>query len=596
MESSVDNTMTSIGKILRSNKRFEVPSYQRDFSWDVRSGNREAETLWNDILESYKENRKHFMGILILVESRDSLKVVDGQQRLATLSLLFSAFARYFSENNITSGLPESLLFDVITHTKRELRLHLTKPDRVVFENIIGGMYPCPFHSGREPTHKDNEDCTIRESRKKLHNVHNFFFEQISKEHETNESFVASNLLDHIIENLLFIKLVMSTLAEPVLFELLNNRGRKLSPVNLIKNHLICGVLEDRNPTKKADSANIPQKAEEISDEWDAMVETVQNPEQFVKHYIISVLNKRIGSSDIYGESIKLIKENEEFLKDICEAADCYSELENPSESKLSEKRKELLLEFSDLDIVQPLPLLLKLRRMPDSKKHEVEFDKILEKIITLQYRFSVSDKNPNKLENFYAGDLCKIVEGNSENVYENIISILNDKIEDDEHFKRAMKNHDFDNKLARYTMRKINMHLLNNGKKELSVVREEIQAEHIIPQRLDKKGWWKGFLHSEGLEHEKIVKKICNFTILLSDDNKIASNSPFDVKRDEVYSSSRAPTTKALGRKSFVLSKSKLRSLSNDYSKYACEIWPKVLMEKKESQNKVSDGVDEAQ
>ena len=74
--------------LLANGKRYEVPPYQRDYSWTEENW----DDLWLDVLEIEKTGRPHYMGALVLQEERpDDFRIIDGQQRLATLSLLVIA-------------------------------------------------------------------------------------------------------------------------------------------------------------------------------------------------------------------------------------------------------------------------------------------------------------------------------------------------------------------------------------------------------------------------------------------------------------------------------------------------------------------------
>ena len=94
-----------IAKLLNEEgRKFIIPLYQRPYRWEVDK----CETLWNDILESFRdsEGKEYFLGSII-VHSSDDIKfeVIDGQQRITTLTMLFRAFYECFVVENITGGL-----------------------------------------------------------------------------------------------------------------------------------------------------------------------------------------------------------------------------------------------------------------------------------------------------------------------------------------------------------------------------------------------------------------------------------------------------------------------------------------------------------
>lgn len=92
-------TETQLVKFLQGTKQFVIPIYQRTYSWTEKN----CEQLWNDIVQVSKNNSvpSHFIGSIVYIEkalyhvsSVPQLQVIDGQQRLTTLSLLLTAFRK----------------------------------------------------------------------------------------------------------------------------------------------------------------------------------------------------------------------------------------------------------------------------------------------------------------------------------------------------------------------------------------------------------------------------------------------------------------------------------------------------------------------
>ncbi|EBQ2754768.1 DUF262 domain-containing protein, partial [Salmonella enterica] len=145
----------SLEKILTGlETKYTVPDYQRDYSWSVN----EVETLWTDIVISHKQQSEYFMGTIVLKKHEkdsDIFDIVDGQQRLATFSMLFQVFASLgdsFSSNHKVLELvernPTSLelakkLSKVARARLREpsepdnYYLRLNKKDNELFEYIV---------------------------------------------------------------------------------------------------------------------------------------------------------------------------------------------------------------------------------------------------------------------------------------------------------------------------------------------------------------------------------------------------------------------------------------------------------------------------
>jgi uncharacterized protein with ParB-like and HNH nuclease domain len=92
----IDGKATTIGEILIGENQYRVPTYQRDFAWTVD----DVETLWDDITGSIKNNSKeYFIGAIVTSRTDDPKKwdIVDGQQRLTALSMIFAAIANAWS-------------------------------------------------------------------------------------------------------------------------------------------------------------------------------------------------------------------------------------------------------------------------------------------------------------------------------------------------------------------------------------------------------------------------------------------------------------------------------------------------------------------
>ena len=92
-------TFKQLGKSSQSDSRYKVPIHQRDFSWTLE----EVMQLWDDITDSIIEDRpEYFLGTVVVQESREEKTrvIIDGQQRLATLTMLLSGIRTVYNEND----------------------------------------------------------------------------------------------------------------------------------------------------------------------------------------------------------------------------------------------------------------------------------------------------------------------------------------------------------------------------------------------------------------------------------------------------------------------------------------------------------------
>lgn len=97
-----DTSNKSFSEIIGNGKQYTVPKYQRDYSWDSE----QWEDLWEDILEIHNQDKQdreeHYMGYLVLQRSDiDQYTIIDGQQRITTLSLLILAALQILQKSSV---------------------------------------------------------------------------------------------------------------------------------------------------------------------------------------------------------------------------------------------------------------------------------------------------------------------------------------------------------------------------------------------------------------------------------------------------------------------------------------------------------------
>ena len=122
--------------------RFSIPRYQRAYSWE----DEQCDELWRDLFRAARAGRTHFAGALIYVDAADggSLSVVDGQQRLTTVSLILAALADYLRERGESLfGMDADAIAEGYLRAESGLKLCLSQADRATFDAVIAGQ-PVP--------------------------------------------------------------------------------------------------------------------------------------------------------------------------------------------------------------------------------------------------------------------------------------------------------------------------------------------------------------------------------------------------------------------------------------------------------------------
>ncbi len=224
--------IVTIKDLLSSDRVFRVPDYQRGYSW-----NNEFIVLWKDILHLYKtKTKKHYTGMLALEEITDNVAliqeavmgttafyIVDGQQRMASLVIIIKSLISYIAEE--LPGQDLSKYNDCMS---------------------VNQMYRFGYSATRQDgSNKYFEERVFNNNKLLKHEDHylsniNFAKEYIDKELHKLNGKTALEILDVIIDRIVFnIYFVTDDFDVRVTFETINNRGKRLSKLELLKNRLM---------------------------------------------------------------------------------------------------------------------------------------------------------------------------------------------------------------------------------------------------------------------------------------------------------------------------------------------------------------------
>jgi hypothetical protein len=221
MPSNFDSQEQTLTEIFSGNNRYEIPVYQRPYSWHP---DEHVEQLWDDLIEAWKNNggSEYFLGALILVESGETYEVLDGQQRLTSLIISYAVTRDYFQDrlethhiNQIETALQDS--------TARGEPYRLST-------NAVGGDETDLQTSILSRVNPDAENNYARAAKKTKEK-----FEQGFDSAREFRSF-----FDYLQDNIVLIRIETSSLANAVkLFQTVNTRGKDLTISDLTKSYLL---------------------------------------------------------------------------------------------------------------------------------------------------------------------------------------------------------------------------------------------------------------------------------------------------------------------------------------------------------------------
>ena len=224
----MDARKGNIYEILNGNKQFLIPVYQRYYSWDLEQCRR----LWNDIVDMQKKGKVgHFVGSIVNIAEQamptgvQKYMIIDGQQRMTTLTLLLLALRDYAIKNPEDKTINARRIDNMLLKNEYEVgderyKLLLTETDRDILMKLVD----------EKPIAEDTKS-------KLLDNYHFFVGKIADRELAPTEIYESIGKLQ--IVNITLDRTVDDAQA---IFESLNSTGKELSESDLIRNYVLMGL------------------------------------------------------------------------------------------------------------------------------------------------------------------------------------------------------------------------------------------------------------------------------------------------------------------------------------------------------------------
>lgn len=241
---------------------YQIPRYQRAYSW----GDDQLEKLWDDLIEAKENDPNYFLGSVITAKSEDStsyLDIVDGQQRLTTLTILLCVYRDLFPNinENLLDTDPFAIDNKVIGSSIRfndrfeRLRLRTHSNHQSDFDSIVLNGDTTNL---KKPT---KQDLRKDEPKHKFINTAHFFTNKLKDLGKDD----AGGLINYLFNSVKIIRIDCQSVAFAIkLFQVLNDRGLDLSNADLIKSFLI-GQIQKKYI---GDGELKKQKEDQFMDDW----------------------------------------------------------------------------------------------------------------------------------------------------------------------------------------------------------------------------------------------------------------------------------------------------------------------------------------
>lgn len=499
---------TTLNKLLNTSRQFIVPIFQRNYSWQKS----QYEQLWFDILRAskFKEKQNHFIGSIVYIDMGtpagrpQQLLLIDGQQRLTTISILLCAIKDYVQKFNLETKLinlakiKNQFLYNSDEIDEDKYKLLLNVQDKETYIKLI-----------------DNTIFTVNKPATNIIKCYEFFYEHI-------EDFIKQDgQIDEIYAGIFKLSLVSISLDKDsdnpqMIFESMNSTGKDLSQTDLLRNYL----LMDLTPEKQTRLYKTYWKPMEELFGEDIYKNDVNKFDYFIRDFL--TLKSDTGYickiNNVY-ENFKryyLYNNCEKFavLKDLFTYAKYYACID-----LLQENDDELKLywqEFKKLDSHVVYPFLLKLY---DDYSRQIlikeDFKKILQVVISYLWRRAICEIPTNSLSKTFA-TLYQAVD--KEDYVNSIIKAFVFKSS----YKRFPSDYEVREKLQtkdiyHFRLRKYLLEALENyyHKEPIDLNTANYTIEHIMPQNIEHNLSWQQMLGEDWQEvHSLYLHSLGNLTI----------------------------------------------------------------------------------
>jgi len=524
MDNDIEFDVLGIAEMLKRDI-LVVPSNQREYSWlrDIQ-----VKSFLQDITHAMRNrNQSYFLGTIVLTKNKNKvLEIADGQQRLATTTMILAAIRDYFAEKGDARTMQsiENEFLSTYDRIKGEdiSRLTLNIDDNDFFVNNV--VFRKQHRKLSNPQ---------RRSHKLILNAYNEIKEHIKgiekQSGEINAKQQLNEMIEYLKEKTRIVKLVVANEETAfTLFETLNDRGLKTSQADLVKNHVF-KLADNRLSEAQRLWSSMKGAIETISDmDDDITMEFLRNACCVISGQTTKrdVLKKIQEKSTTKSDSIHVLSILEELSRE-------YAAILNPDHHKwndYSHDVRESIVAMNLLGVTQIRPLMLSVSKYFNKKDTATAF----KKLVAWSVRFMVLGIRGGRLDEGYAKLANNIYLKEIHNSTE--LKKASEKIViSDAEFKSAFETATVSvAKLARYYLRSLENTARNEPSPELIPNDNAvINLEHIMPQTLNE--YWN---HIDAEDTETHLNRIGNLILMQADRNSKIGNLGFQEK-SKIYKES---------------------------------------------------------
>lgn len=521
--------------IFSDNFKFHIPVYQRPYAWT------ESETgdLFNDLYNFYESGTSdnYFLGCIVLIkeENRPGAEIIDGQQRLTTLTIFIAALNNALNILCTEDKKKKSLLKylqseeDEVKDIKAEPRIFLRAKDQEFFRKYIQEVN---FYG---LNHDENSASLDTEAKKHIQDNCNLLCREIKDKFNKDgeELFKFAKFL--LTRCYLIVVSTPNQESAFRIFSVLNSRGMDLLPIDIIKSETI-GKLP-------ADNQN------DYSDKWEEL-ENLTGRDGFNELFthIRTIFAKERPKKNILEEFRYFVSAKTTPKELIDKYLDPYAKIFNQlkkCEYKSIEYASEINQSLKWLNKTNNYdwmpPAIKFFQEHANDERYLVWFIKKLERLASY---LLVTAQDVNRRFNRYRWLLFEM-ESNSESSMENPLTSIELTEWEKEKFIEALdgKVYELPSWRRNYIMQQLNSFVGDGG---VSYTANIFTIEHVLPRNPRKESEWLKLWPDEK-QRQHWLNRIANLVPLTRERNSAAQNFDFDIKKEKYFKSQRGTTSYAL-------------------------------------------------
>ncbi|GAA7092173.1 DUF262 and DUF1524 domain-containing protein [Helicobacter pylori] len=538
---------TTLLKFIEDNQKNQlvIPIYQRLYSWEKE----QCKQLWDDIIKIGGDDKMdgHFIGSILYVldgitHSNNALLIIDGQQRLTTITLLLTALRDHWSDKR--KEIEDHYLINSDKDSDKKFRLILSESDKDTLLSLIDKDKRKPS----EPSLKIVENFKL-------------FEEWVSNTDKLETIFKG-------LEKLMIVEIALEKGKDDpqLIFESMNSKGIELTQTDLIRNYI---VMETEI-----------EKQESFYNKWRAMEEDFKQNEKlfdrFFRHYLTIKTREIPNIKKVYvafkdyrqKEGIEI----EDLLKDLQKYCGYFCQIVFKKESNDKELDKALgFLVDLEMDVVYPLLLEL-YSDCSDGVLSRDDFIPIIALIESYICRRAVCGLGTNSLNKVFPSFTKHIQKDEYFESLKAHFGSLTEKqrFPNNDEFKKLFITIDF----YHFKKNKYFFERLENGTEEEKepVNTQKCTIEHIMPQKLTEE-WERDLGENFKAIHDKYLHTIGNLT--LTGYNDKYSNKSFQEKHGMEKGFKDSPLRLNQGLRDLEsFGEEEIKKRANDLADWALKIW----------------------